>query len=139
MLPFTTYNIPESAFEDTLPKSKWLAIVYGPSLSAEDEDLLAKICLALKAKYPDDVFKLQLDQLDDITLASLGESGFRLVLSFGIPPSSLGIWIDISPGGIRHLESFSFILTATLQELAKSPAAKKQLWSSMKAYMEVDQ
>jgi len=139
MLPFTTYNIPDSAFEDTLPKTKWLAIVYGHSFSAEDEDLLEKICTALKAKYPDDVYKIQLDPNDDISIASLDESGIKLVLSFGIAPSKLGIWLDIPPGGIRHLESYSFILTSTLQELAKSPSTKKQLWSSMKYYMEVNQ
>ncbi|HUR31027.1 MAG TPA: hypothetical protein VMZ69_06315, partial [Saprospiraceae bacterium] len=139
MLPFTTYNIPESIFKETLPSAKWLGIVYGPTLSADDEDLLQKICTALKANYPDDIFKFQLDPLKDTSLSSMNESDLKLVLSFGISPSHLGIWMDINSGGIRHLESFSFILTSTLEELSKSPSAKKQLWSSMKSYLELNQ
>ncbi len=136
MLPFTTYNIPETSEKETPPSSKWLWIVVSDPLSPDDEDLLRKICTALKADFNEDVHVYQADQFLNISFSSLTYEELKLIISFGVPPSDLGIWIDITMGRVRFLEAYAFILTPSLEELSKSPVAKKQLWSSMLLFLE---
>ena len=137
MLPFTTYNIPETSVRETPLPTKWLWIIVRSRLSPSDEDLLTKICSALKADFSNDVHQLSLDPDEKISITSMAEADPRLIISFGVLPSSLGIWIDLTSPGIRFLESYVFILTATPEELNNSPVAKKHLWNSMQLFLEL--
>src|SRR5687767_7078015 len=129
MLSFTTYNIPERANDKTLDAQAWLGIIIKNPLTDDTRDLLQKICTAIHAQYPDDIYFIEYDE--NVSLASYTTLKFNLIISFGVHPSQLGIWLDMPSAGIRLLESFSFILTGTLEELIKNPAGKKLLWSSM--------
>jgi hypothetical protein len=136
MLPFATYNIPESTKHKTPDLSKWLLIVSLEKISNENEELLRKICSALKADFDKEVsFYLftENEQPSEIIL----QSHQSLIMSFGVPPSSLGLWIDLNAPGIRYMESFAFILTTRIDELSKSPTAKKQLWGFMQSFLEL--
>lgn len=135
MLPFTTYNIPESPEKETLISAKWLWIITGKPLLAPEEELLLKICSALKADFLVDVHVRELQSTDTISLSSLSED-IRLIISFGVPPSALGIWIDLPNAGIRFMETYCFILTTPLSALNDSPVAKKQLWNAMQLFLE---
>jgi|SRR5688500_13066966 len=137
MLPFATYKIPESTKHKTPDTGKWLSIVTKGMLSVEDEDLLRKICAALKADFETNVLLISIPENDDTAPLQIQHTSTKLILSFGVHPSSLGIWIDIPSTGIRFMESFTFILTAPLHELSKSPNAKKQLWSFMQSFLEL--
>jgi len=137
MLPFATYKIPESTKHKTPDTGKWLSIVTKGMLSVEDEDLLRKICAALKADFETNVLLISIPENDDPAPVQIHHTSTKLILSFGEPPSSLGIWIDIPSTGIRFMESFTIILTAPLHELSKSPNAKKQLWSFMQSFLEL--
>lgn len=134
MLPFTTYNIPESTKRKTPFESKWLWVIRGQAFSATDEELLLKICSALKSDFSSDVLVQEVKADEKISLATFSNSNKELVISFGIPPAQLGIWIDIHQPGIRFLESYTFILTLSLEELSSSPVAKKQLWQAMQQF-----
>lgn len=137
MLHFTTYNIPETTFRETPLSSKWLWVVVESELSPPEEELLSKICSALKADYVKEVFQLFLSPPANISISSFAEAHPKLIISFGVPPSTLGIWIDLSSPGVRFLETYVFILTAPLNELNSSPTAKKQLWNSMRLFLEL--
>ena len=137
MRPCATYKIPESTKHKTPDTGKWLSIVTKGMLSVEDEDLLRKICAALKADFETNVLLISMPENDDPVPPPIHHTTTKLILSFGVHPSSLGIWIDIQSAGIRFMESFAFILTGPLHELSKSPNAKKQLWSFMQSFMEL--
>jgi hypothetical protein len=136
MLPFTTYNIPENNIKETPSSPKWLWIITPHALSVPQEDLLKKIVIALKADFENDVFMQMIPEGTKFSLGSSTDSSPSLVVSFGVTPSSLGLWIDIPNKGIRFLENMTFILSPSLQELEQSPVSKKQLWSFMQDYLE---
>ena len=135
MSPFTTYIIPESSNKETANEDKWLWIVVDQPLLPAQEELLQKICEALKADYTRDARIIISNREENLSLSDLDSGQTSLVLSFGIQPSGLGIWIDLHHPGIRYLESYCFILTIPLSELINQPAAKKQLWSSMQSFL----
>jgi hypothetical protein len=135
MTPFTTYIIPETSNKETVKVIKWLWIVTDQALLPAHEELLHKICEALKADFSHDVKVIVCSKDENVILSDLDTESASLVISFGIQPSSLGIWIDLNHQGMRYLESFCFMLTISLAELIDQPTAKKQLWSSMQSYL----
>ncbi|HZV71752.1 MAG TPA: hypothetical protein VFG10_19515 [Saprospiraceae bacterium] len=135
MPPFTTYIIPETSNKETANTDNWLWIVVDQPLLPAHEELLQKICEALKADYTSNTRLIISNREENLSLSDLNSSHASLVLSFGIQPSILGIWIDLHHPGIRYLESYCFILTIGLSELINQPAAKKQLWSSMQSFI----
>ncbi len=134
-MSFTTYFIPEPAKKETAQSKKWLWIVTDHELLPSHEELLHKICQALKANFTDDVYLINYNQSEHINLSDLNTGNTSLILSFGLLPSSMGFWIDLQSPGIRYLESLCFILSARLDELMNQSNSKKQLWSSMQSYM----
>lgn len=137
MLPFATYNIPEATKHKTPELTKWLLITARDKISGENEELLRKICLALKADFDKDVSFYQVTENDQPSDLLNHEHQIKLIMSFGVLPSTFGLWIDLNAPGIRFLESFVFILTTSIDELSKSPNAKKQLWGFMQSYLEL--
>lgn len=136
MLPFTTYNIPESPEIKTPQNENWLWIVLNATPATEEYDLLQKIVLALKADMQKDVFLLELNDKTAGILATLPNHNPKLVLSFGVLPTHLGIWIDLQGQGMRVLEKYTFLQTLSLKELLNNALAKKTLWSYMLRFME---
>lgn len=136
MLPYTTYRIPETDKYQTEASAKWLWMIIRKPLTEADTDLLLKISTALKADFSLDVYCLQQPLNEEITLASLSQSKPKLIISFGVLPSELGLWIDLNRPGISLLESCIFILTLPVEELSKHAAAKKELWQSMQIFLE---
>lgn len=136
MLPFPIYSIPETSYERIPSQGQWLCVVVGEALTAPNQDLMEKICLALKADLANDVFIQEIDPNHPISFHT--HNRFKLIISFGIKPAQLGIWIDLHTPGIKYLESYTFILTTTLTDLAQSPAAKKQLWNAMLTYLDMN-
>ncbi|HUR31574.1 MAG TPA: hypothetical protein VMZ69_09075 [Saprospiraceae bacterium] len=136
MLPITTYNIPEPATGKIQADTQWICIILEKPLTAPDEELLRKICSALKADFINDVLLINLAENESFSVIDFNQTNIKLMLSFGVLPSRLGIWIDIPSPDIRFLESYTFILTKPLAELANNPATKKQLWSGMQLFME---
>ena len=136
MPPFTTYKIPESPKKKTASTANWLWIVTNQAISPSQEEILSKICLALKADLSSEVFKLICDPGNPLSISDFETNQASLILSFGIHPSALGIWIDLNQPGIRFLEAFTFILSVPLDDLIQQPASKKQLWSSMQLFLQ---
>ena len=101
-------------------------------LTDSDKELLHKISSALKADFNTDVLCIHYDDSDN--LPDINLSGLKLIISFGVSPSSAGIWIDLPSPGMRFLESCVFIRTVTLKMLSGSAPAKKDLWSAMQEY-----
>lgn len=136
MLPYTTYNIPESL--DIKPPSgdQWLWIIIDNEPGDEEKTLLAKISNALNADFEQDTYCLQIASGDTKSLAAYDGPKPKLMISFGVAPAALGLWIDLPKTGLLTLERFSFILTASLVSLAKSSNAKKDLWIAMQRFME---
>ncbi|MEP6647335.1 MAG: hypothetical protein ABJC12_09595 [Saprospiraceae bacterium] len=135
MTPFTTYIIPESSRKKTTGTDKWLWIVVDRPLSGPQNELLQKICEALKADFMKDTNVMIYSVESGIQLSELDTNAASLILSFGVIPSLLGIWIDLPVPGIRYLESYSLIYTVSLEELIDHPASKKALWSSMQSFL----
>jgi hypothetical protein len=136
MLPYTTYRIPESDKNQTEAPDKWLWMITQKPLTEADTDLLLKISSALKADFSKDVYCLQQPPNEAISIASMSPNPPKLIISFGVMPSDLGIWIDLNKPGITLLESGIFILTLPVEELAKHAVAKKELWQSMQIFLE---
>ena len=135
MAPFTTYMIPETDNQKTVPSAKWLLIITNQAILPAHIELLQKICQALNADYSNNADIQVYNPTDVLSLSYRHSKNINLILSFGILPSQLGIWMDLEKPGIRFLESFSFILSVTLDELINHPTSKKQLWSSMQSYL----
>jgi hypothetical protein len=136
MLPYTTYQIPETSDNKTIISGKWLWMIVRQPLSPQEEDLLLKIAAALKADFVKDVVCLPQDAPEAVALPSSGTTEPRLIISFGTLPADLGIWIDLSRPGICLLESMTFILTIPIDKLATNTGAKKELWTCMQTFME---
>jgi hypothetical protein len=136
MLPFTTYIIPESDKNKTVENKNWLWLVLSQPLSAENTDLLQKISAALKADFAKDVHSLEMVKDTQLSISEITNPEIRLMISFGVPPSALGLWIDLPGSGIRILESFTFIQTLSLEALATNANAKKDLWKAMQIFMD---
>jgi hypothetical protein len=136
MLPYTTYNIPENP--ELLPSisDKWLWLITDKTLTNQTTSLLKKISDALKADFDTATYCLILEAGQSIALADYKNARPGLIISFGVEPSALGLWIDLSKPGYIALEQFSFILTTDPDRLAESTPAKKALWRSMQEFME---
>ncbi len=136
MLPYTTYRIPETDKNQTETSDKWLWMIIRKPLTEADTELLLKISSALKADFSLDVRFIQQPPNEEISLASLSQTKPKLIISFGVLPSELGLWIDLHRPGMSLLESCIFILTLPVEELSKHAAAKKELWQSMQIFLE---
>jgi hypothetical protein len=136
MLPYTTYHIPETDDNKTGQGAKWLWMVFRKPLSEPEKDLLLKISAALKADFETEVLCILqgIDEASSISSVTGPKPG--LIISFAVPPSELGLWIDLNQPGICTLESFSFILTIAPDALAGNAGAKKDLWKCMQSYLE---
>lgn len=135
MTPFTTYIIPESSYKKTTGTGKWLWIIVDQPLSGPHDEILQKICEALKADFSKDTHVMIYSEESGIQLSDLDTKDTLLVLSFGIAPSLLGIWIDLPEMGIRYLESYCLVHTVSLEKLIDQPASKKSLWASMQSFL----
>ena len=136
MLPYTTYRIPETDKNQTETSDKWLWMIIRKPLTEADTELLLKISSALKADFSLDVRFIQQPPNEEISLASQSPTKPKLIISFGVLPSELGLWIDLHRPGMSLLESCMFILTLPVEELSKHAAAKKELWQSMQIFLE---
>ena len=136
MLPYTTYRIPETDKNQTETSDKWLWMIIRKPLTEADTELLLKISSALKADFSHDVRFIQQPPNEEISLASQSPTKPKLIISFGVLPSELGLWIDLHRPGMSFLESCIFILTLPVEELSKHAAAKKELWQSMQIFLE---
>lgn len=136
MLSFPTYNIPETLDSETQDPNKWLWMIVPQPLNPAGIDLLQKISSALKTDFESQVHCFQQDPIKNGSLTEALHTGVKLIISFGVAPSSLGIWIDLPSPGIRFLEEFAFILSTTLEDLSKNANAKKELWRCMQLFLE---
>ena len=136
MLPYTTYRIPETDKNPTETSDKWLWMIIRKPLTEADTELLLKISSALKADFSLDVRFIQQPPNEEISLASQSPTKPKLIISFGVLPSELGLWIDLHRPGMSFLESCIFMLTLPVEELSKHAAAKKELWQSMQIFLE---
>lgn len=135
MLPFTTYQIPETPNNKTANFEHWLWVICQNPLTTAESELLDKITSALHASLDQHVFMITL-AANTYTLSEVDGTKPKLVISFGIAPEKLGLWIDQEKPGLTRLESYYFIRTKSLDALAGSAAAKKELWAAMQEYLE---
>jgi len=138
MLPYTTYTIPEASVNKTSPDGKWLLFITDTEFSSPQLDLLQKMGTALKAGMENDIQILVTSQLEELSISNLMNPSSRLLISFGILPKNINLWIDLASPGIRFLEAFTFILTLPIAELEKNATAKKELWKYMQMFMEMN-
>ena len=138
MLPFATYSIPETPAFETASAGKWLLFIADQEFSSSQKELIQKIGVAVKADFERDIFSRNMQSGTDASIRDLIHPSLQLVISFGMAPRSLGLWIDLQSPGIRFLESFSFILTLPIIELEKNAVAKKELWKNMQLFMEMN-
>jgi len=139
MLPFATYSIPETPAFETASAGKWLLFIADQEFSSSQKELIQKIGAAVKADFERDIFSRNMQSGTDASIRDLIHPSLQLVISFGMAPRSLGLWIDLQSPGIRFLESFSFILTLPIIELEKNAVVKKELWKNMQLFMEMNE
>lgn len=138
MLPYTTYTIPEATVNKTSPDGKWLLFLTDREFSESQLDLVKKMGTALKADFESDVHSVFSAQLQNVSIQDILNTSTRLLISFGIPPKDIGLWIDLDAPGIRFLETFTFILTLPVTTLEQNANAKKELWKYMQMFMEMN-
>ncbi len=136
MLPYTTYQIPESIKNQEPSGTGWLWMIFRGPLSDTERDLIHKISAALQADFDKDVCCFYTSEETPLSLAELSKPAPKLVLSFGVPPSQTGLWVDLTKPGVITLEAFTYILTLSADALATNAGAKKELWMNMKHYLE---
>jgi len=136
MMPFTTYIIPETDKKKTAQTPKWLWMVTDQAILPAQEELLQKISQSIKADFEKDAHVLVCPASESMSLSGLNPDQTTLIISFGVLPSQLGLWIDLTKPGIRFLEPYSFILTGKLDEMNRLPEMKKNLWSMMQAHFQ---
>ena len=134
LLPPITF--PKTLFIKTPLAGQWLCIAVGKEISDAENVLLEKICTALKGDLSSDILKMIIPSGEEISLSQAISKSIKLIISFGVPASQLGLWIDIPAQGYRWLNELMFINTLPLDELEKSATAKKQLWLAMQLFME---
>lgn len=137
MLPFTSYSIPEGHLQRLPESGQWLWLVLPEAPSSADTSMLSKMTGALKADMERDTFTWIVSPGEMVSISDLSKYQVRLMISFGVEPSQLGIWIDLPKPGLRVLEKFNFILTLPFAQLSVNPVAKKELWNAMQTYMEL--
>lgn len=137
MLPFTTYSFPEPTRSQTDTSKRWLYMVADQALLPAQTELLEKLSAAVKADFSNEVLYINTNLDSGVSFGTGLPADLQLIISFGIIPADLGLWIDLTAPGIRFMENFAFILTSKLPELEKSPAVKKELWRYMQLFMEM--
>ncbi|MDQ3017827.1 MAG: hypothetical protein M3R25_14035 [Bacteroidota bacterium] len=135
MLPFTTYIIPEFSDQKIASPATWLWIILSSVPARPEEDLLGKIITSLKANQESETYRYTVDPQNPFSISG-SKSTPKLIISFGIPPSSLGLWLDIEMNQMRELEKCTFILTSPLLDLSTNAIAKKLLWSSLLRFLD---
>ncbi len=138
MQPFTTYTIPDSLPDQTPISGAWLTLVLHQPPSTEEKVFISKIVAALHADFDRQVTLLIAGPKHPLIYADQMPSHTRLVISFGVPPEDIGLWLDLKTTGIRILERFTFIQTLPVAELTKQSQAKKELWNAMLTFMDHD-
>jgi len=136
MLPYTTYHIPETKNNQTAQSLKWLWMVVPTDVSSENQELLTKISAALKADFDQDVYFNKPGEEGFFLLGDMPGDQPKLIISFGILPDKIGLWIDLAKPGICVMEKFTFILTLTPEALNANANAKKELWRWMQTFLE---
>ena len=136
MLPYTTYQIPENGKTETAAGSPWLWMLFSKPLNEAEKDFVLKISAALKAEFNQDVYSMICNPDQPISVPSGPGSKPKLILSFGVSPNTIGVWIDLFKPGMISLEHMTFILTLPADILAGNAVAKKELWRHMQLYME---
>ena len=139
MLPYTTYTIPELSTDKTPAAGHWLHFFTDQAFSPSQLELVTKIGAALKADFEQDTCSVIPSHQVDQPLQELISASAKLIISFGIMPAQMGLWIDLETPGIRYLESFTFILTLPITALENNASAKKELWKYMQMFMEMNQ
>lgn len=139
MLPYTTYTIPELSTDKTPAPGHWLHFLTDQAFSPSQLELVKKIGAALKADFEHDTCSVIPTHQGDQPLQELITASTKLIISFGILPAQMGLWIDLESPGIRYLESFTFILTLPIAALENNASAKKELWKYMQMFMEMNQ
>lgn len=137
MLPFPTYNIPDSPINETVTGMKRLIFITSEPPTASQNELITKISGALKIDFEKEALCHVLHSTNAGSIHGLITSETELVISFGVGPDTVGLWIDLQGAGIRFLEQFAFILTIPLAALEKNAHAKKILWNDMQHFMEM--
>jgi hypothetical protein len=136
MLPYTTYHIPETAYNQTGQEGKWLQMVLPAPVDGVQLELLKKITVALKADFDREALVLYPDKDDQILLLPFPDRTYGLVISFGVTPDQFGVWIDLQKPGICRMEKFAVILTLSPEILTNQANAKKELWHCMQDFLE---
>ncbi len=136
MLPYTIYQVPESVKNEVDPRAHWLWMLFGKPLSDAEKDLVLKSAAALKADYAEDVFSIICEPGQTNSIPSVAGQQPKVILSFGVPPSRIGIWIDLHKPGLITLEHTTFLLTLPVEALAGNASAKKELWRHMQLILE---
>ncbi|HZV43939.1 MAG TPA: hypothetical protein VFF90_05655, partial [Saprospiraceae bacterium] len=93
MLPFATYSIPETPAFETASAGKWLLFIADQEFSSSQKELIQKIGAAVKADFERDIFSRNMQSGTDASIRDLIHPSLQLVISFGMAPRSLGLWI----------------------------------------------
>lgn len=136
MLPFPTYQIPEEASDQTATMNQWLLLAVRIPYSDDSKTLLEKISTALQADFATNTFVLKVDPEQLISLSDMNGLQPKLIISFGVSPEQLGIWLDMTSYGMCILESYTLIYTLPADQLNTNATAKKELWRMMQEYLE---
>lgn len=135
-MTIAAYAFPETANDQTDFPTRRIIFVIPAPLQDDEEALLTRIAKALHADFVAEVTCLLHEAKSPAELPTRAIHPYTLVISFGILPESLGLWLDQEGPGLCRLEQFDFIQTATPRELIASETAKKSLWAHMLAHLD---
>ena len=82
MLPFTTYNIPESGFSAPPSTKAWLWMVVDQPPADTEKAMLDKMASALKANPEEDLFTLCLPPDAHVSVTDVDVSQIKLIISY---------------------------------------------------------
>jgi DNA polymerase III psi subunit len=130
------YATPRSHPSSTLGDDSQMVWVVLNQQEANDHDLsdlLRKILKAINIDLDSEVFQILVEKDESFYLANILPSNAKIIIAFGIPPSSLGMTIEVKLYNKFILRDHQFIFSDELSQIRNNGDNKRSLWSSLQS------
>jgi len=129
---YDQYSIPKR-FEGEIirhDKDDLLVVVYASDYDMHSE-LLSKILLAIKFDLQENVCLIKLKEDEQFNLSRLSMENISEVICIGIKPNVISMNASFAANVFYQTESFSIMLTHSLERLSQDNKRKKALWNAL--------
>jgi len=115
--------------------SDLLVVAQGEEFNEDIQSLLVKILSSIEIDLKNQASLLLLSKSDKVNISSLiSQKGINKIISFGLPPKSLCLNIQIELYKIAKIGDLEVLFVHNLSDLSDNLQFKKELWNQLKSW-----